>query len=108
MFTRISDCYRDTTAVVIGAGGIGGAIIQLLAGRVAKLVVADHDGPVLEKLALEKLAAGGLTTKLLTRSLDVRDTSAVTELFAVIETQFGAPHFLFYTAGILNIEPFAQ
>ena len=55
VFTRIAHCYRDSTAVVIGAGGIGGAIIQLLAGNAAQIVVADRDEALLEKL----VAAGG-------------------------------------------------
>ena len=82
---------------------MGGAIIQLLSGSPASLVVADHDGALLDRVA----AASG-TTKMLTRRLDVRDPSAVADFFAQSAKQFGAPHYLFYTAGILNIESFAD
>ena len=103
MFTRISDRYRDSTCVVVGAGGIGGAIIQLLDRFASNLVIADHDGALLEKVATANDAA-----KLVTRRLDVRDNSAVADFFKSIADQFGAPHYLFYTAGILNIESFAD
>lgn len=103
MFERISDGYRDSTCIVIGAGGIGGAIIQLLAGHASTLVVADYDGGL-----LDKVATGRGTAKLVTQRLDVRDTTAVADFFKSSSNQIGAPHYLFYTAGILNIESFAD
>jgi NAD(P)-dependent dehydrogenase (short-subunit alcohol dehydrogenase family) len=45
---------------------------------------------------------------LLVRPLDVSDSAAVAELFEFIRSTVGAPDFLFYTAGILNIESFAE
>lgn len=103
MFTRIAEQYRNKTAVVIGAGGIGRAIAEFLAGNVANLAVADRDEAALEKVAA---AVGG--AKLLTRTLDVRDVEAVTDFFALVKAQLGSLDFLFYTAGILNIEPLAE
>lgn len=103
MFTRISQHYQNKTAVVIGAGGIGGTIAGLLAGSVANLVVADRD-----EALLEKLAATCKPAKLLTRKLDVRDAKAVAEFFTFVKTTTGPPDFLFYTAGILNVESFAD
>src|SRR5688500_12939895 len=103
MFSRIADQYKDRNAVVIGAGGIGGAIAGLLYDSVANLVVADYDESLLSKIA----SACG-SQKLTTQRLDVRDASAVTELFKATQAKIGAPHFCFYAAGILNIESFAQ
>ena len=103
MFTRIAHVYNDCTAVVIGAGGIGGAIIQFLSGSAAQIVVADRD-----EALLERLAASGGSAKLLVRKLDVRDGSAVAEFFSFIKTTVGTPDYLFYTAGILNTEPFSE
>jgi NAD(P)-dependent dehydrogenase (short-subunit alcohol dehydrogenase family) len=103
VFTRIADQYKNCTAVVVGAGGIGGAIIQLLAGSAAHLVVADRD-----KALLQDLVAACGSTKLDGRKLDVRDGSAVAEFFAFVQATAGTPDYLFYTAGILNIESFAE
>lgn len=50
MFKRISEQYQNSIAVVIGAGGIGGAIVQLLSGHVSKLVVGDRDQRLLDAL----------------------------------------------------------
>ena len=69
---------------MIGAGGIGAAIIRLLAGHVSNLVVADQNPALLAALP----ETSGPTT-LVKRTLDVRD-------------------YLFYAAGILNIEPLAE
>jgi 3-oxoacyl-[acyl-carrier protein] reductase len=103
MFSRILDQYRGSTAVVIGAGGIGGEIVRLLAPCVARLVVADHNESLLASLA-EKYPA----SLLLTRKLDVRDSLAVAEFASFLSTTVGAPQFLFYTAGILTVEPFVE
>ena len=103
MFTRISEQYQNRTAIVIGAGGIGAAIARLLADTVRKLVVADHNGSLLETWGSTHDPA-----KFLARQLDVRDADAVDQLFAEIEIATGPPDFLFYTAGILNIEPLAE
>jgi NAD(P)-dependent dehydrogenase (short-subunit alcohol dehydrogenase family) len=103
MFDSIAQRYLNTTAVVIGAGGIGCEIARLLAGSVSHLVVADRD----EEL-LGRLNNFGKTTTVLTRKLDVRDHSAVADFFKFVQTTVGSPHFVFYTAGILNIEPFVE
>ena len=72
MFTRISERYQNRTAVVIGAGGIGGAIVRMLAGKVLNLVVADQNPTLLDTLP----ETSGPTT-VLTLKLDVRNSSAV-------------------------------
>jgi NAD(P)-dependent dehydrogenase (short-subunit alcohol dehydrogenase family) len=103
MFTRIANQYQDSTAVVIGAGGIGGAIVQLLSGRVAKLVVGDYD-----EALVESLSDSMRSTKLQTGILDVRDNSSVADFFGFVHAAVGPPHYLFYAVGILNIEPLAD
>ena len=88
---------------MIGAGGIGAAIIRLLAGHVSNLVVADQNPALLAALP----ETSGPTT-LVKRTLDVRDTAAVSRFFTEIETEIGGLDYLFYAAGILNIEPLAE
>jgi NAD(P)-dependent dehydrogenase (short-subunit alcohol dehydrogenase family) len=99
----MAQAYAGKTAVVIGAGGIGRAVVRMLAGRVGRLVVADRDEKLLHALAAELPGV-----ELLTQPLDVRDGSAVADFFAFVQRSAGTPDFLFYTVGILNIEPFAQ
>lgn len=103
MFTRIADRYRDSTAVVIGAGGIGAEIVRLLSPSVATLVIADRDPAVLDRLAV---SAG--PARIVMRQLDVRDERNVAELFALIESSVGTPDYLFYAVGVLLVEPFAE
>jgi NAD(P)-dependent dehydrogenase (short-subunit alcohol dehydrogenase family) len=102
MFTRISDRYQNCAAVVIGAGGIGGAIIRALTGSAARIVVGDRDPGVL------KTIRGLAPTELLGREVDVTDAGSVAEFFAFVKTTVGAPRFLFHTAGILNVETLAE
>ncbi|MBC7855885.1 MAG: SDR family oxidoreductase [Pirellulaceae bacterium] len=103
MFSRVADQYRGSTAVVVGAGGIGGEIVRLLTPSIGSLVVADHNDAVLDQLAGQIGSA-----KLLKRKLDVCDSAAVEDFAHFLSTTVGAPHFFFYTAGILTVEPFAQ
>lgn len=103
MFTRIAQAYEGSTAVVIGAGGIGGAIVERLAKSAAKIVVADRD-----QAALDRLSAAIRSDRLMVRTLDVCDPAAVASFFEFIKDTAGPPDFLFYTAGILNTEPFAE
>ncbi len=103
MFSRIADQYQGSTAVVIGAGGIGGEIVRLLMPSVERVVVADQS-----EAALAELAQEFGSDELLTRTLDVRDSAAVQEFARFVNASVGTPRFLFYTAGILTIEPFVE
>ena len=103
MFSRIVDQYQGSIAVIIGAGGIGGEIVRLLVPCVKHIVVADHSEAALAALTRE---CG--SEKLLTKKLDVRDSVAVDEFARFVSTNAGTPQFLFYTAGILTIEPFVE
>lgn len=103
MSDRISKQYKDSTAVVIGAGGIGSAIAGLLAESAARIVVADCD-----ERALARLSAAHGPEQLTAHRLDVRDADAVGEFFQSVKAAHGAAKFLFYTAGILNVEPLSE
>ena len=103
MFSRIVQQYEGSTVVVVGAGGIGGEIVRLLAPVAARLVVADQNVSLLSKVRDEFGPE-----KIRTRQLDVRDSRAAQEFAKEIRAAVGPPHFLFYTAGILTIEPFLE
>lgn len=103
MFSRIEQQYRGSTAVVIGAGGIGGEITRLLLPTASRVIVADHSETALAVLAKE---CG--SEKLLTKRLDVREVAAAREFADFVRSSGGPPQFLFYTAGILTIEPFVE
>lgn len=103
MFQRIVEKYRGAHCVVIGAGGIGTAIATSLASAGAKLTIADANIASVDKLAASLGAA--VVAK---QSLDVRTHETVRAFFAAIEQSVGPVDFLFYTAGVLNIEPFLE
>lgn len=103
MFERIAERYRGCVAVVVGAGGIGQAITRGLLRGGARVVVADHSVE-----SLERLRASFAEFDVHTRTLDVRDPSAVDSFFGHVRETMGPPDFLFYTAGILTIEKFAE
>lgn len=88
--------------MIIGAGGIGAAICKLLDGQVEKLFVGDRDSSQLNSLG-ESLRS----TPLHTAAIDVRNPASVEEFFRAVQERVGTPHYLFYTAGILNLENFA-
>lgn len=103
MFERIVNRYRGSTVVVVGAGGIGTAIARLVGRSAARVVVADHSEAALERLRNE-LTDLPITT----RVLDVRRAELVDQFVDWMVTQVGVPHFFFYTAGVLNVEPFLE
>jgi len=103
MFARISDQYAKCTAVVIGAGGIGGAIIQALAGHTDQLIVGDRDPEVLDRLQIPSNQ-----TQLHRQTIDVRNAESVEAFFEFASQVAGAPQFVFYTAGILSLASLAE
>lgn len=103
MFERIAERYQGSVVVVVGAGGIGREIVRLAAGRAARIAVADHS---MANLALvEPLLPPGSPKP---QTLDVSDNRAVSQFAGNVVESAGVPHFLFYTAGILTIEPFLE
>jgi NADP-dependent 3-hydroxy acid dehydrogenase YdfG len=90
MFSRISRQYEGSSAIVIGAGGIGGAIIRLLASHAARLVVGDRD----PSLLAEVKSTGG-AVEMHTHEIDVSDWASVTEFFTFVNGKVGVPKYLF-------------
>ena len=103
MFTRIADRYRNCTAVIVGAGGIGAAIARLLAGTASRLIIADHQPALLEALKRE---LGSTTVE--TCAVDVRRSESVNDFFRFVNGGGSPPEFLFYTAGILDLQSLAE
>lgn len=103
MFERIGGVYRGSIAVVIGAGGIGHEIAAQLCDAGATVVVADRR---LEQL--ERVASLADRFPCIVRPLDVCSGGEVEDFFQDTCAAVGTPHFLFYTAGILTIEPFHE
>ncbi len=86
------------TAVVTGAAsGIGYALAERFASEGMKLVLADVEGPPLEK-AEERLRAAGATT--LSRVTDVSRWEDVAALAQSAHDTFGAVHVLCNNAGV--------
>lgn len=118
MFDRIAASYHGCTAVVIGAGGIGSELARRLNEVARGVIVADANECRLKqleatcqsaRLATSSLATDMPTTNVLaTRTLDVRDSRAVEEFFESVEAAVGSLDFVFYTAGVLNVEPFSE
>lgn len=81
-----------------GAAGIGLAVAQRFAALGLRLVLVDVRESLLEPAA-EKLRAAG-APEVLTRSVDVSDRQALTELEAEIASRFGGTDVLLNNAGI--------
>lgn len=101
MFSRVSSQYEHSTAIVIGTGGIGAAIIRSLSELVDCLIVGDRNQTQLDAISVS------LRVDLHQRVIDVGDPQSVAGFFEYCG-QLGAPQFLFYTAGILNLETLAD
>ncbi|MDE3070220.1 MAG: SDR family NAD(P)-dependent oxidoreductase [Acidobacteriota bacterium] len=91
--------------VITGAGsGIGAATARLIAGRGARLHLADVNGEAVRAVAAEIEAAGGEAT---CHTLDVSDAAAVEQLAATVFAAKGRVDVLHNNAGIghgANIE----
>jgi ribitol 2-dehydrogenase len=103
MFDRIAAMYDGSVVVVVGAGGIGREIVRLAARRAARIALADYSAANLA--AAEPYLPSGSPSP---QTLDVGDGQAVARFARDVEQSVGIPHFIFYTAGILTIEPFLQ
>lgn len=101
MFSRVSNQYDHSTAIVIGTGGIGKAIIRSLSDHVDCLIVGDRHQAQLDAIAASP------RVDLHRRVIDVCDPQSVADFFEYC-SQLGTPQFLFYTAGILNLETLAD
>jgi NAD(P)-dependent dehydrogenase (short-subunit alcohol dehydrogenase family) len=95
------DLSGKVALVTGGASGIGAGIADVLAEAGATVVIADIDGSGAQKAAVA-LADRGLSAGHVT--LDLADESSVTEGFAAVVEQFGAPWILVNNAGLQDRE----
>ncbi len=87
--------FDGKLAVVTGgASGIGAACARFLAGRGARVVIADRNLPAAESLASQ---LGGTAL-----GLDIGDDEAVETAAASIETELGPVSVLVNSAGVLQ------
>lgn len=91
---------RGTVALVTGAGsGIGAALAaELVARDVGVLVLADLDGPAVERVA-DALRVGAVATVRAVR-LDVGDAAALRALVASLEEEHGRLDLVCSNAGV--------
>jgi len=95
---------RDAVAVVTGAGsGIGRALAVDLAGRGARLALADVNAAGLEETR-QLLGAADAKTYI----VDVASASAVEEFAARVEEDFGRASLLINNAGVALFGTFAE
>ena len=88
----------DRVAVITGgASGIGLATARVLAGRGARLVLADVEASALDQ-AIAELSANGTTVKGVV--CDVGDLKAMQRLADTAFDSMGAVHLVFHNAGV--------
>lgn len=93
----VPGALADRVALVTGgAASIGRAIVEDLASRGARVVIADRDGPAARKLASE-LGSGALAVQ-----ADVLDSASVSAMVQAALERFGAIDFLVNNAGMLG------
>lgn len=91
--------FAGKVALVTGAGsGLGAAAARELAGRGAKVVLADLDATAAAKVAAE-IGAGARA-----EPLDVADTASVAALFTRMGEAGLVPDILVNSAGIVNTQ----
>ena len=90
---------RGAVAVVTGgAAGIGRGIVEALLDEGSRVVIADIEGPVLDR-TVEELSGRGEVRGVVT---DVSDYEAVQHLANVVFSEYGACHVLWSNAGVTS------
>lgn len=89
--------FYGRRVLVVGAGGLGGAIAAGFAAHRATVAVADLDAARAESLATELVAAGALAAAGLT--VDVADEVSVAEMTAAAVCRLGGVDVLVNAAG---------
>src|SRR5579872_2848064 len=95
---QLSDVRGKVAVVTGGAGGIGRGIVEALLEKGAKVVIADIEEPVLDKVVGE-LAERGEVSGVRT---DVSDYASVEALAEATYERHGACHLLFNNAGVTS------
>jgi NAD(P)-dependent dehydrogenase (short-subunit alcohol dehydrogenase family) len=88
--------FSGRHAIVVGAGGLGGAIAAGFAAHGAAVATADVDGGRAEVLARELGAAGGTAVSI---AVDVTDEASVRDMVAAAVREFGGVDILVNAAG---------
>ena len=91
-----------TIIVAGGAGGLGAPLARALAGRGARLMIADVDAGAAGRLA-EELAADGAAAAFI--GLDVRDPASCAAAVAAAARRWGRLDGLLNAAGVYRIGP---
>jgi gluconate 5-dehydrogenase len=88
--------FSGRRAIVVGAGGLGGAIAAGFAAHGAAVAAADVDGARAQALARELGAAGATAVGL---AVDVTDESSVRDMVAAAVRELGGADILVNAAG---------
>ena len=95
----VADITDKVILITGGAQGIGGATAELCAERGAEVIITDLKAEKGEALATAIRAAGGKATFY---QLDVRDQTAVSQLFERVDRKHGRLDVLICAAGVLE------
>ncbi|NEE44171.1 SDR family NAD(P)-dependent oxidoreductase, partial [Streptomyces sp. SID8455] len=97
---------EEHTALVTGAaGGIGAAVVRLLAEQGTAVAAVDRDaGRLAEEVA--KLRAESLPVTAF--PVDVSDSAAVNDMVAAVEERLGPVDQLVNAAGVLRLGPVSE
>jgi NAD(P)-dependent dehydrogenase (short-subunit alcohol dehydrogenase family) len=101
----MEDVSGKTAVITGGASGIGFATARALAARGAKLVLADVEGPALDK-AVAQLSSSGAKAEGVV--CDVSKLADVNRLADTAFSKMGAVHILFNNAGVAVGGPIAE
>ncbi len=85
-----------------GSSGVGRVLANRLAGRGGHIALVARNIAKLEETAAEIRSAAAPHQRIMTFSCDVADADAVEQAFNQIASEWGTPHILINSAGILR------
>ena len=98
---RSHGSFSQRTAVIVGGGsGLGRAVARALAQQGANIVIADFDGPRMDR-TVEEVLRLGTSEAVLALSTDVRSDSSVRSLARDAVKSMGRVDFVVNAAGVL-------
>lgn len=92
----------NTIIITGGSSGVGRVLANKLVRRGANIALIARDFAKLENTAEEIRANMASHQRVMTFSCDVTDAGAVETVFDTIKREFGSPHILINSAGILR------